>query len=269
VEQAAQNIDDMTKSAERFNLEMRDSVLTPMEKFSQTIFDIEAQQKQMAGLANGDIKTGNLAILNRQKGKTIADFIGANSIGSSYLAERASRGSREEFDTVMRSRFGDQGQNIQQRIYHRHRAIHDFRGASGAKYQGATGCLQSGAKTRRRWLHAQGKITMGYVQLKELNERTGEVNSHYQRTYTRTFLVETDSPAYGPFYAASHPSLPVIYSRTMKTRLHLSHQSPRHPRSPTVWKISCRYALHSGWVRSFRAHRISGNRHPATGPTSC
>jgi len=116
VEQAAKNIDDMTKSAERFNLEMRDSVLTPMEKFKETIDKIEAQQKQMAGLANGDIKTDNLAILNRQKGKTIADFIGANSIGTSYLAERASRGSREEFDTVMRQKFGDQGQNIQQRI---------------------------------------------------------------------------------------------------------------------------------------------------------
>ena len=84
---------------------------------------------------------------------------------------------------------------------------------------------------------------MGYVQLKELNERTGEVNSHYQRTYTRTFLVETDSAAYGPFYAASHPSLPVIYSpHNEDPYAFVTSISPSPTESPTVWKISCKYA---------------------------
>ena len=84
---------------------------------------------------------------------------------------------------------------------------------------------------------------MGYVMVKELQERSGDVNSHYQRTYTRTFLVETDDPAYGPYYAASHPTLPVLYSPYPEDPYAFCTQiTPSSTESPTMWKISYRYA---------------------------
>ena len=113
---AAKKIDEMTKSAEQFNLSMRDSVLYPMEKFNDTLAKITIQQNQFLKLQDGELKTNNMNILNRQKANSIADFIGQNSIGTSYLADRATRGSKEEWDTAMRQRFGDQGVSLQERI---------------------------------------------------------------------------------------------------------------------------------------------------------
>lgn len=114
--QAAKNIEDMTKTAQQFNLSMRDSVLTPMERFNETMAKITIQQTQFLKIQDEELKTKNINILNRQKAGSIADFIGQNSIGTSYLADKAMRGSREEFDSIMRQRFGDQGMNIQERI---------------------------------------------------------------------------------------------------------------------------------------------------------
>ena len=114
--QAAKNIEDMTKTAQQFNLSMRDSVLTPMERFNETMAKITIQQTQFLKIQDEELKTKNMNILNRQKAGSIADFIGQNSIGTSYLADKAMRGSREEFDSIMRQRFGDQGMNIQERI---------------------------------------------------------------------------------------------------------------------------------------------------------
>lgn len=113
---AAKNIEDMTKSAQQFNLSMRDAVLTPMERFNETMSRIAIQQEQMLDVGNAELQVKNLNILNRQKAGSIADFLANNSIGTSYLADRAMRGSREEFDTIMRQKFGDQGMNLQERI---------------------------------------------------------------------------------------------------------------------------------------------------------
>lgn len=116
VEQARRNFEDLNKSAAQFNLSMRDSVLTPMERFSETLAKVEMQQLQMLELGDAELQVKNLNILNRQKAGAIADFIGQNSIGTNYLADKALRGSKEEWDTVMRQRFGDQGMNVQERI---------------------------------------------------------------------------------------------------------------------------------------------------------
>lgn len=84
---------------------------------------------------------------------------------------------------------------------------------------------------------------MGYVMVKELQERSGEVNSHYQRTYTRTFLVETDNPSYGPYYAASHPSLPVLYTPYPEDPYAFCTTiTPTSTESPTMWRITYKYA---------------------------
>ena len=52
---------------------------------------------------------------------------------------------------------------------------------------------------------------MAYKLFSEVAEgRTASVDQKFNRTYTRVFLVRTDDPTYGPAYAASHPSLPII-----------------------------------------------------------
>lgn len=54
---------------------------------------------------------------------------------------------------------------------------------------------------------------MAYTYFGEVAEgRSGSVDQKYQRAYKRVFLVKTDSSAYGPYYAGSHPSLPVVWS---------------------------------------------------------
>ena len=57
----------MTKSAQQFNLSMRDSVLTPMERFNETMGRIAIQQEQMLDVGNAELQVKNLNILNRQK----------------------------------------------------------------------------------------------------------------------------------------------------------------------------------------------------------
>ena len=53
---------------------------------------------------------------------------------------------------------------------------------------------------------------MAYVSFKELAGKSGSVNSSFQRQYTRQFRIITDDATAGPFYAGSHPSLPLIFS---------------------------------------------------------
>ena len=97
---------------------------------------------------------------------------------------------------------------------------------------------------------------MGYKLFSEVAEgRTASVDQKFNRTYTRVFLVRTDDPTYGPAYAASHPSLPIIFSAYPEdTDAYCLSISPSQDQGdPTLWRISvnlfrmrCENAIGSG-----------------------
>ena len=85
---------------------------------------------------------------------------------------------------------------------------------------------------------------MAYKLFSEVAEgRTASVDQKFNRTYTRVFLVRTDDPTYGPAYAASHPSLPVIFSAYPEdTDAYCLSISPSQDQGdPTLWRISVNY----------------------------
>lgn len=86
---------------------------------------------------------------------------------------------------------------------------------------------------------------MAYTYFGEIHEgRQASVDSKFQRTYTRVFLVGTDSGLYGPYYAGSHPSLPALYS--------LHPEDPyafcirlapiQDGEDPTLWRVTAEYS---------------------------
>ena len=86
---------------------------------------------------------------------------------------------------------------------------------------------------------------MAYNLFYEIHEgRQASVDSKYQRTYTRIFLVGTDSGNYGPAYAGSHPSLPVIFSQHPEDAAAFCVRiSPvQDSQEPTLWRVTAEYS---------------------------
>lgn len=86
---------------------------------------------------------------------------------------------------------------------------------------------------------------MAYTHFVEVAEgRTANVDQKYQRTYTRVFLVRTNDWAYGPAYAASHPSLPRIWSVYPEDiNAFCTSISPSQDQGdPYLWRITVNYA---------------------------
>ena len=54
---------------------------------------------------------------------------------------------------------------------------------------------------------------MPYKSFRELAGESGNVNSAFQTSYTKTFLIEVDSATDSVFYVGSHPQLPRLYSQ--------------------------------------------------------
>jgi len=107
---------------------------------------------------------------------------------------------------------------------------------------------------------------MAYTLFTEVAEgRTASVDQKFNRTYTRVFLVRTDAASYGPAYAASHPSLPVIFSAHNEdaNAYCLSISPSQDQGDPTLWRISVNYGYnvdlrHPVILRSRRSRQ--GNR---------
>lgn len=86
---------------------------------------------------------------------------------------------------------------------------------------------------------------MAYTGFVEVHEgRQGEVDSKFNRTYTRVFLVGTDSASYGPYYAGSHPSLPVLYSAHPEdAKAYCTRIRPAQDQGdPQLWRVTCEYS---------------------------
>lgn len=86
---------------------------------------------------------------------------------------------------------------------------------------------------------------MAYTGFVEVHEgRQAEVDSRFNRTYTRVFLVGTDSGSYGPYYGGSHPSLPTLYavhpedSKAFCTRI----RPVQDQDDPRLWRVTCEYS---------------------------
>lgn len=102
---------------------------------------------------------------------------------------------------------------------------------------------------------------MGYVRFTEVDQgRGGSVDQRYQRSYKRVFLVETDNPGYGPYYAGSHPSIPAVWSIHPEDPLAycVGFNVENDQGDPTLWRITANY--------SYNADTAYGGG-PGTGPT--
>jgi hypothetical protein len=86
---------------------------------------------------------------------------------------------------------------------------------------------------------------VAYTLFVEIHEgRQASVDSKFQRTYTRVFLVGTDSGNFGPAYAGSHPSLPIIFSRHPEDiAAFCVRLSPvQDSQDPTLWRVTAEYS---------------------------
>lgn len=86
---------------------------------------------------------------------------------------------------------------------------------------------------------------MAYTLFCEVHEgRQASVDSKFQRTYTRVFLVGTDAGTHGPFYAGSHPSLPAIYSSHPEDPYAFCIRlAPAQDQDdPTLWRVTAEYS---------------------------
>lgn len=86
---------------------------------------------------------------------------------------------------------------------------------------------------------------MAYTLFAEIHEgRQASVDSKFQRTYTRAFLVGTDAGLYGPAYAGSHPSLPLIFSQHPDDAAAFCVRlSPvQDSQDPTLWRVTAEYS---------------------------
>jgi hypothetical protein len=86
---------------------------------------------------------------------------------------------------------------------------------------------------------------VAYTHFAEVAEgRAANVDQQYQRSYTRVFLVRTNDYAYGPGYAASHPSIPRIwYAHPEDAKARCTSISPSQDQGdPYLWRITVQYA---------------------------
>lgn len=89
---------------------------------------------------------------------------------------------------------------------------------------------------------------MGYEYFQEtFPGRRGSVDAKFQRTFERVFIVKTDSPFYGPYYAGSHPSLPLIRSAHPEDpNAYCSALVPvQSDVDPTLWTVTASYVYYS------------------------
>ena len=86
---------------------------------------------------------------------------------------------------------------------------------------------------------------MAYTLFTEIHEgRQASVDSKFQRTYTRVFLVGTDSGNFGPAYAGSHPSLPIIFSRHPEdiAAFCVRLTPVQDSNDSTLWRVTAEYS---------------------------
>lgn len=88
---------------------------------------------------------------------------------------------------------------------------------------------------------------MGYTYFTEVAEgRRATQDQRYQKTAARQWIVRVDSTTYGPIYAASHPSLPVMWTAHPEDAyLRLVNLSSEQDQSdPLLWRVTGDYAYY-------------------------
>ena len=85
---------------------------------------------------------------------------------------------------------------------------------------------------------------MPYKSFREIAGESGSVNSSYQREYSKTWIIEVDSPTDSPFYVGSHPQLPLIYSSYPADPMAycVSLSPSQNSSNPLIWTVVARYA---------------------------
>lgn len=94
---------------------------------------------------------------------------------------------------------------------------------------------------------------MGYTLFKEvIDGRSGSVDQRYQRAYKRVFLVRTDSPGYGPYYAGSHPSIPLVWSQHPEDALAycVGFNVEQDQNDGMLWRVTANYAYNADTFQS-------------------
>ena len=86
---------------------------------------------------------------------------------------------------------------------------------------------------------------MAYKTFRELAGESGNVNSAFQTSYTKTFLIEVDEPTDSVFYVGSHPSLPLIFSpHPSDPRAFCVSINPQQDSdNPLIWRVTCQWSM--------------------------
>ncbi len=86
---------------------------------------------------------------------------------------------------------------------------------------------------------------MPYKSFRELAGESGSVNSAFQTSYSKTFLIEVDSATDSVFYVGSHPQLPLLYSQhPADNRAYCVSINPQQDSSnPLIWRVTCQWSM--------------------------
>ena len=88
---------------------------------------------------------------------------------------------------------------------------------------------------------------MGFVanSFRVLSGESGSVNSAFQTSYTKTFLVLTDDVNDSVFFVGSHPNLPRLFTpHPDDPRAYCVSIMPQQDQSnPLVWRITCQWSM--------------------------
>jgi hypothetical protein len=85
---------------------------------------------------------------------------------------------------------------------------------------------------------------MPYVSFRELAGESGQVSGSFQRSYTKTFLIQVDAVTDSVWYVGSHPQLPKLFDvHPADARAFCTSIAPAQDSSnPLIWRVTCSYA---------------------------
>lgn len=117
VKAAAQKLEIANVTFEKMALDLEENFATPAEKFNKVMQDVGGQLNDArTRLAAGNMLDRIQAGLKRKAGGQLLELMKENSIGTSWQASRAEKGSAAAMESIMRNRFGEQGKDVQERI---------------------------------------------------------------------------------------------------------------------------------------------------------
>lgn len=86
---------------------------------------------------------------------------------------------------------------------------------------------------------------MGYKSFREQAGEGGQINSAWQTSYSKVFIIEVDSPTDSVYFVGSHPQLPTLYSpHPADPRAWCVSIAPQQDsQNPLIWRVACQWSM--------------------------